>query len=560
MSILEEETLLGGMLLCTNGEENITQKKENFCMIELYYLLATTTLVLVPIFRVSGTWEYGYSEAKNQLLILLMGIASILLLYTGFPHGGPSIWLLLFVTYLTLSCVWSDLPENALADVPRWWAIFILYSICRLFPQELILYAVFLPAPAVGVYACIQKIFKFDPLDKFYNSLLKQEDFHERERFDSWIGNPNYLGAYLIVPFFVGLHLAVTTSYWFLLPNALVLVCIGLTHSRAAQLGCVIGFSYLLPLIALPCAVLLFLIVVMSPWRSGLRAAWDGRKHYYYIGWFLFKKHPIFGHGPRVFRRKVFRAQAELRPKKYEMGKRMHQEHLETLIEGGLIGFGLWCIFFYSILRGALHEPLLFGALVAVLINAFFFYPFRSAASGLSFWALAGTLSGSFKTLSLPLPALALISILILWLTYYHSIRKFVANYWYFRSQVTKGQEAITNINHALVKYPRCNAFLVYAGELFLPINPQVSSAYFQRGLEHNDGEKVEWTWWVRYGEILCQAGDLAKALAAFQTAVHLNPNFPLAAQRVKSLEEIMKKQPKVVYKVEKDGKATKVD
>jgi len=532
-------------------------------MIELYYFIAVLTLVLVPIFRVSGTWEYGYSEAKNQLLILLMGATSVLLLYTGFPYGGPSIWLLLFVTYLTLTCAWSDLPENAIADVPRWWAVFILYSLTRTistYHQDLILYAIFFPALVVGAYAVIQKIFKVDPLDRFYQKLLREDKFHKKERFDSWIGNPNYLGAYLIIPFFVGLHLSVVSTYWCLIPTGFILLCIGLTHCRAAQLGCVVGFIYLLPLTALSGAVLLFLVVTISPWRSGLKAAWYGRRHYYTIGWFLFKKHPIFGFGPRVFRRKVFKAQAELRPEKYEMGKRMHQEHLETLVEGGLIGFSLWCIFFYSLLKGATYEPLLFGALVGVLVDGLFFYPFRSAASGLSFWALAGTLSGSFQTLSLSLPAWVLISTLILWLTYYHSIRRFIANYWYFRSLITKDrEEAIDNINHALTKYPRCNSFLIHAAELFLPINPQVSSAYFQRGIEHNDGERIEYIWWVRFGEILCAAGDLGKAMAAFQTALHLNPTWEITKQRIKGLDEIMKKQPKMVFKVEKDGKATKV-
>jgi len=507
-----------------------------------FWLLALT-LALVPIFRISGPWDYGYPEAKNQLLIFMMGVlcaAGFLFLLFPAVADLPSLSLLLFCSYLTLTCTWSDNVKNSFQDIPRWWALFIFFQFCRQIPRDPLLVAIFLPAVAMALYGLIQETSQRDPLDRFYHGVLR-ETKTRLLRLDAWLGNPNYTGSYLVVPFFIGLYLACVYSYYYLIPTSIILLAIGYSHCRAAQLGCIIGLSIFNPYLLLLAAGFLIL-VTMSPWRSGLKAAWGGRKHYYIYGWDLFKQNPIFGNGLRVLRRRIFRIQARRKPQQYELGKRFHQEYLQTLVEAGVLGLGLMVLFLGSVLIRALPEPFLVGGLIALLIDAFFFYPFRSAATSLPFWALAGVICGPVAVIQLPLIWTIPISLIIFYLTYLHSLKPMIGNYYYQLSLREKDpKKAVALINEALKRDNTRTMYLSHAAEIYMDINTTIASIYAQRSQHHFDGEKIEWAHYTICGEIFAADGNLLQARNAFQMALYLNPYFEPAKKDLEEVEKAIK-------------------
>jgi len=120
---------------------------------------------------------------------------------------------------------------------------------------------------------------------------------------------------------------------------------------------------------------------------------------YFHASWWLFKESPVFGTGLWSYRNLVYDAQAEIERvdgdffKGYAEPKprRVHNEYLETLNDGGLLAALVLLIFFMAVMKHGLETmrkeaiPLqdrivvgaAFWSLVAIMANALFFFPFR---------------------------------------------------------------------------------------------------------------------------------------------------------------------------------------
>lgn len=101
----------------------------------------------------------------------------------------------------------------------------------------------------------------------------------------------------------------------------------------------------------------------------------------------LWKEHPLFGTGPWSYRNQVYEAQARIakRDKKYFKNyrdpkpRRVHNEYIEMLVDFGLIGWTIHAVFAWMTLREGIRkgEIELVCLLIAILVNAVFFFPFR---------------------------------------------------------------------------------------------------------------------------------------------------------------------------------------
>ncbi|RPJ18549.1 MAG: O-antigen ligase domain-containing protein, partial [Desulfobacteraceae bacterium] len=249
------------------------------------------------------------------------------------------------------------------------------------------------------------------------------------------IGNSNYLGAYLLFP------LLAFTALIFLLKGKLrwvagalwifVFAALLFSRARAAWVGAAVAVpcflysvmrmyrfsltAYVRPrarqaaLIGVSALVLIGLLWAIAPQRfhslMGFRNVTNPTsfklrtQKYFQASFQLLKEHPLFGTGLWSYRNLVYDAQAELQRidadffKDYIEPKprRVHNEYLETLNDGGLLAGLVLLIFVGVVLKHGLAVirkediPLqdrviasaAFYSLVGILVAALFFFPFR---------------------------------------------------------------------------------------------------------------------------------------------------------------------------------------
>jgi len=506
-------------------------------MIEFGY--AALALIAVPLFRTAGI--HGYEEAKDQLFIVLTGLAATAGILYGFPAltPGPVFLFFAFVAFLSLSVLWSDNPLNSIQDMPRWWALFWFFLCCRAVPPDLLLPAVFLPAPFVAAYGIVQQVWFLDPLDEVGRGYIKEH--RKKTSFLTWLGNANYSGAYLAPMVYVGLHLACTGSWLWGIPLALVIAGIGLSRCRAAWAGAMMGFA-VMPGMWPYVAVLAVPIGLIGVRRlEPIVSRWI----YLQICYEIWKKKPLFGWGPRVFRRKMFRAQADMNAKDRSLlgdldtpprnplplGKRSHNEYSETLIEGGILGLVLFLAWIGSTIAGAwpvMENRLLLAGMVSGLVTALFTYNLRMAPTAMPILALAALLTpGGVPVYRPPLPAAMLLIPVIGYLVWHFAGKGYLGNWYNWKAGRTKSPEETRKLVLKALEYaPKNNTYLSNAALAHQGYDPAAALAMCEKMIHHFDGEKVEWAVYDQYGRLAWNNHSLLPARAAFLTAVYLNPRY----------------------------------
>lgn len=122
----------------------------------------------------------------------------------------------------------------------------------------------------------------------------------------------------------------------------------------------------------------------------------------------LIAENPIFGIGSGGFR-KDFRSipggpYAAQHAERDMYTTRLHNDHLQYLVEQGFVGFTIWALMLYLLYRERMsylfsektdpkYKPIVFATLLGLtgmLIHAFFSFPIRIASTGGLFWICAG--------------------------------------------------------------------------------------------------------------------------------------------------------------------------
>ncbi len=502
-----------------------------------YVALAST---LVPVIR--GRGHYGWTEFKDRAFVLLSAAAFVVLLpfLPAVGGRGAASFLGLFVAYLTASTFWSDDPRGALEDLTRWWGLLLFALCCGVAPMELSLRAVFLPAPFVAVYGLIHQWLVMDPIHPETAEFLRKRK--KATRLYSWLGNSNYTAAYLAPNFFIGFHLALTSSPWWFLALVPVTAAIVWSQCRAAWCSVVVGLAVLdailyPELIALGITLFLALALICLP----RIAPTIGRIFYALACFHMWRGRPLFGWGPRVFRRKYFRVQAQMNRKDptilgdlenegrntFPVGKRAHNDHAETLAEGGVIGYGLLLAFMGVSVYAALPHPVLTAGLVAAWVHALFFYNLRTAATAIPAFGLAGAAAMGPGVVAVPLAPAVLLAAVAAWIAYRHAWRPLVAGEHYARAcDNNQGEEAERHLQRALQLDPYNNMFLTAAAFPRDGWNPAQAFIYLERAIQHIDGQKLEWALFDQFGRTAWMNGAMLVAKRAFEQAVFLNPSY----------------------------------
>lgn len=271
------------------------------------------------------------------------------------------------------------------------------------------------------------------------------------------------------------------------------------------------------------------------------------RLRYWKSAWHLIKKRPLQGFGLRTYRKEVYQAQGELNLKDSRyMGpayqtpqpRECHNDFLENFVEGGfvggllflvIVGIVLWHL--HGFMSGAGNSDFLMASAVgagfmAILVDAFFFFPLRLASSGLLFWISLGLLegmTGNIQTMALPYSP---------WITVFASgaitamvwegtIKPNVGNYFFSCYNFSKdGRKKERYLMQAAKWCPRETIYRTHLMIGYLHTYPDEADQHAEVMREHFDGMTPGWICDFNSGMAAIKVGRWDAALRYLQQAL----------------------------------------
>ncbi|NTV56990.1 MAG: hypothetical protein HGA74_06865 [Deltaproteobacteria bacterium] len=439
------------------------------------------------------------------------------------------------------------------------------------------------------------------------------------------IGNSNYLGAYLLFPLLAftalifllkGKPRGVAGALWIFVFAALLF-----SRARAAWVGVaasvpgfifsvmkIHGFSlkaYLRSrarhavIYGVSALVLIGFLWALAPQRFHTMMGFSNvtnptsfilrTQKYFQAAWWLFKESPLFGTGLWSYRNLVYDAQAEIERVKGDFFKgyaepkprRVHNEYLETLNDGGLLAGLVLLIFVGVVLKHGLavirkedvplQERIIasaaFYSLVGVLVTALFFFPFRLNSTLFMTVLMMGITEGLYLRHmglieklrpSLPGPRYALLSVVLLFLIawlYYSGYKPFKGEQEHlgYKKAMATGlfKEAEKSIVKALEYDPDNTLYCLYAAQLYMGPAKDLAKArdMLERAVHLFNGDATKWSLYYLKGQLAFQTGAIMEAKAALEKSLQYNPLYTEAKEKLDEVNKVIKEHDKVMIK-----------
>ena len=327
------------------------------------------------------------------------------------------------------------------------------------------------------------------------------------------------------------------------------------------------------------------------------------RMKYFRASWWLFKQSPLFGTGLWSYRNLVYDAQAEINKKDpdffkgYEEPKprRAHNEYFEILNDGGLVAAGFLIIFFFVVMshgRRLIQDETVekqtriiaataFSAVVGIMIAALFFFPFRVNSTLFMTALMMGIMEGIYvrrygrlsknesRKVPFAYPAIVFITLVlagIFWFGAFRPLRSEMEHLKYKKvMNYGNGKLAQEHILKALYFDPGNSLYHVYAARLYMPFVPEKfrdrkwikpetnivkAAQHFDRAIVNFNGDLTAWSVHFSEGLLKFHMGSLLEARDAFEKSVYYNPEFKPAREKLKEVEEILKKHDRITIKI----------
>jgi len=509
------------------------------------------------------SWQQ-MEEGRNLVSMLITGAFLIMWLATNtlpFVWDTTTIYALCFASWMVASIFWSNSRQSS-RDLFFMLCGLVVFMSARTIPFEILVPILFVPGL---IFSCMH-LYNYKP-DSFYIKRKKIEGHAGNispKKVYPIFGNHNHLGAFMLIPLFAGAWLALNISLYIAILILPIVFTLALGKCRGAQMAAIIGLSYVACmqtpylLAGIPVVLIVAYLICRARGKTFYEST-SGRISLYLATLLLIKKAPLSGHGLRTFRREYSAVVPEIRRNRLlkhfyakdqsiEEAKshRVHNDHMEIILELGIIGYVLFILIFTSFLWT--ENILLSGAIIAYAVHGLFFFPLREAHTAYPFWALAGGIAGTSVAPITVTPIIATVSILIIarimcWvgvkilgLSYYHKeIKIGVAPN--AKNDALLRKQAWINL---AIKCDPYNSLYLTEGYYYNVFdNPEVAFQFASRCMENFDGGKVRWGVCDQYARALLRLGGLGAAKMAVKYALHINPDFKQSQELMMQLEEM---------------------
>lgn len=589
-------------------------------------IIASLALV-VPVAILPGILDNAFEKPKS--LLILLGACALAGLYASRWFTGrrlmksdthtPKIILLLFALNLFSLFQTQNMYFTRVAATLNIACLVILYFV-SVYADEKWISRIILAASTGGLLVALVTILQSYGIFLFFPWL------NPGDIAPGTIGNSNYLGAYLIFPFYTALGLvfmAKGPARLFSLAM-FIIIAIGVIFSRAraSWVHMALSLPFFLYLIARvknaeplrffkknmkeigAGCVLLFITgaifwtlapkhiqslisiqKVTEPETLRLRY----QKYIPPAVW-LFKQNPLFGAGLWSYRNRVYEAQAQLNKAdpsfftNYDNPKprRAHNDYVEILAESGLTGALALLLLLVMVLRHgwkSIHDKNLpesdrlvtamaFSSILAVLLAAFFFFPFRLNITMLMAVVMMGIIEAVYnrhyglvsKAEIRPFRngrAFLLITLLLLaGVIWNMGLKPIMAEQAYHRfkqdMKERKAGDAQKQILKALAYDPLYTPYAFQAGQFSLNVlqDPVKADAYIEQAINDFNGDLTFWSLFYFKGLIKFRIGSLLEARSAFEQSLYYWPDFEPARQKLAEVNDIIEKHDRVMIKL----------
>ncbi|MBN1104852.1 MAG: O-antigen ligase family protein [Deltaproteobacteria bacterium] len=593
-----------------------------------YALIILTLTFSVPLMVVPGVLDNAFHTPKNLLILLgassLVGLFAMrILLGRESPFFSSStVMALLFLILLNVFSFFytENYYYTSVAATLNVSCLLLFFFVSYYLDQRQALWligVVFLSGFLVSVETWLQ----------FFNVFLLFKWAHPGINVMGTIGNSNYLGAYLVFPLFaalsllfltrqrrllIGLSLAIpfimaaflfsrARAGWmgFLLTAPLFLFLVKKIH-RFSVSGCIRSNPRRFIALMLGIVVFVFLLWSLAPKRLQVMLEFSNvtnsktlvlRMQKYYQGslW-LFKQGPIFGTGLWSFRNGVYAAQAEINRidpgyfRNYPEPKprRVHNEYLEILNDGGLLAAFALLLFTitvmrhgWRVIRGETLETrdrvisaTAFCSVLAVLLTAVFFFPFRINTTLFMTALMLGLMEGlyirNFNTMRAPggrgvpfsVLAVPIIVLVIVGMLWFAGIKPFMGEVEHFKYKKALANRNMDEAERHLLKAirydPHNTAYCMWASQLYMNSKKDFVKAedFISRAIIDFNGDIVPWAAYYVKGLLRFQMGNPFGARHSFEKALYYNPTFQEAGQKLAEVNRVIKEHDQVLIKL----------
>ncbi|MBW2609791.1 MAG: O-antigen ligase family protein [Deltaproteobacteria bacterium] len=439
------------------------------------------------------------------------------------------------------------------------------------------------------------------------------------------IGNSNFLGAYLVFPLFA------VAGLIFLLKGKFRLIPVGLSifltgaflfsRARASWLGFFLTLPFFLYIIMKIHGIsisayvhahsrrvvaygLVLLAILISLWYMAPQRFHDMMDYrnvfesetlrlrmakYFPPSIRLFKQSPLFGTGLWSYRSMVYEAQAEINridPGYFEnypepKPRRVHNEYLEILNDGGLVAATALLLFLLVVMRHGwkvikdeeadprdrIIAAMAFCSICAIMLASLFFFPFRVNSTMFMTVLMMGLMEGIYlsryglksstgewisPTKFVLIPMVFLVIIGVIWHT---GIRPFKGEMEHLKYKVsesrTDAKGAERHILKAIEYDPRNSAYHLYASRFYVNAlkDYRKASDFIERAIVDFNGDITMWLVYFYKGLIKFQVGSPLEARAAFEKALYYNPTFEPARKKLEEVNQLIKTHDSVTIK-----------
>jgi O-antigen ligase len=595
-------------------------------VLNFYFVIASILTFFVPVLVLPYVLDNAFNTPKTvlmQLGVCLMAAVYSIQLFRGKEvsitrSAVPKLILLvILLNFFSFFYTKNDYYTNV-AVTMHVTSLLFMYFLSLHLSERTAFWLLVLTALS-GVLVSIETWFEF------YDKSILFQWMTPGSMVIGTIGNSNYLGAYLLFP------LLAFTALIFLLKGKLrgvagalwifVFAALLFSRARAAWVGVaasvpgfifsvmkIHGFSlkaYLRSrarhavIYGVSALVLIGFLWALAPQRFHTMMGFSNvtnptsfilrTQKYFQAAWWLFKESPLFGTGLWSYRNLVYDAQAEIERVKGDFFKgyaepkprRVHNEYLETLNDGGLLAGLVLLIFVGVVLKHGLavirkedvplQERIIasaaFYSLVGVLVTALFFFPFRINSTLFMTVLVMGITEGLYLRHSgliekvrptLPDAWYALLAVVLLfligWVYYgaYKPIKGELEHLGYKKAMATgMFKEAEKRIVKALEYDPDNTLYCLYAAQLYMgPVKDFAKARdLLERAVHLFNGDATKWSLYYLKGQLAFQTGAMMEAKAALEKSLQYNPLYTEAKEKLDEVNKVIKEHDRVMIK-----------
>jgi O-antigen ligase len=606
---------------------------------DLPTLIISVMTLLVPVAILPAVLDNAFNAPKN--LIIFTGVSLLLLVYFAEFFRGKAVrksdtsspmWVVILIFLNLLSFLYTEnyyfTKIAALMNI----SCLILFFFVSFHIDEKKAFWILVVIAFSGVLVSISTYLQFAGKSVLFKWAAKEGAIM------GTIGNSNYLGAYLLFPIFAlaGLMFLSKGKWCFISPGFLIFVFGAFLCSRARASWLASGIS--IPLLfflikriynfsvlsyikkrpkyvfGYGILILSLIVVLWSIAPQRFHSTMDIKRwtetrtlelrwKYWSASFWLFKQNPLFGTGLWSYRNMVYDAQAEINKKDpdffkgYEEPKprRVHNEYLEILNDGGLVAAGFLVIFFLVVMRHGwriirdeaierqvrIVAATAFSSMAGIIIAAVFFFPFRVNSTLFMTALMMGIMEGLYirrygrlsktegQRLPFAYPAIFLITLVlagVFWFGAFRPLRSEMEHLKYKKAMsYGNGKLAQEHILKALYFDPGNSLYHVYAARLYMPFVPEKfrkrkwikpetnivkAGHHLDRAVINFNGDLTAWSVHFSEGLLKFHMGSLLEARDAFEKSIYYNPEFKPAREKLKEVKEIFKKHDRITIKI----------